>query len=493
MELQVKFEIPETLEIPEIDEIPETLEIPEAVEMPEEMDFVNGLETGFSFDEGGEEDSDDLGSLLESLGAEGDEDVREISNLLDKAERDEPIVDIMDSVPPEINDEVPEESPGRGKRKKKERVKKEKKERVKKEKKPRRSRKNQEIQDMAESLSGEDSESIDGILESMQSETGEAMSGETAVGEKKQGFWGKLLNSLTQEEEDKEDPADLISDENGAIMEQLDKEEQSKGKGRKKKKADNKKGKGKKAADAGDDDELEEAPDSKKKKKKEKKPKKEKPPVTVEELLPGKKLSLKKILPIVLVALVFCAAYVLVSNLYIGHVNKQRAEEAYYAGDYMESYALLFGQDMNESQELIFHKSELYLQMERMKGNYQRLVMEGKDLEALDYLVQFICRREEFYLKAQEWGSLDVVEQTFTGMAELLKVNYGLDETRAREIAALESDVDYTIALMNVLDEAHGTGTTEEKVEGEEKPAPYEDLLPEEEEMSDTEFVDTME
>lgn len=477
-------------------------EIPEAPEQPEEAEFDPFLaitepehEAVLSVDESEAEDQDDLGSLLESLGAEGDEDVREISDLLDKAERDEPIVDLMDSEPVVAGDETEKEAPQKGKRQKKERVKKEKKVRVKKEKKPRRSRKNQEAQeaqDAADSLPKEPDGSIDSILDSMQQGTEAVLTGESAGGEKKQGFWGKLLNTLTQEDEDAQDPADLISDENGAIMEQLDKEEQDKNKGKKKKKADKKKGKDKKAADAEDDEELEEAPD-KKKKKKEKKPKKEKPPVPVEELLPGKKLSLKKILPVVLVALAFCAAYVFISNLYIGHVNKQRAEDAYYAGDYLECYGLLYGQDMNESQAVIYHKSELALQMERMKGNYLRLVQEEKELEALDYLVQSICRKEEFYLKGQEWGCQDMVEQTFTGMAALLEANYGLGEARAKEIAALKSDVDYTIALMNVLEDAHSPAAADGEAGGQEQPASYEDLLPEEEEISDTEFVDTIE
>lgn len=461
----------EEAEIPEIPEEAEA-ELPSAASRQES-------ETEFSAGEG--EEDDDLGSLLESLGAEGDEDVKEISDLLEKAEKDEPIVDMMDSLPPESNEEVEESSSKKGKKKKKERV--------KKEKKPRRSRKKQEIQDMADSPAEGASGDIDSLINGMQQETETAAPEETTAAEKKQGFWGKLLNTLTQEEEDAEDPADLISDENGAIMEQLDKEDKSKGK--KKKKAD-KKGKGKNAADTGEDEELEESSNDKKKKKKEKKPKKEKPAASVEELLPGKKLSIKKILPVVLVALVFCSAYVIVSNLYIGHVNKQRAEEAYYAGDYLECYGLLFGQDLNESQALIYHKSELALQMERIKGNYQRLMLEGKELEALDYLVQSVCRREEFYLEAQEWGCLDMVEQTFTGLIGLLNANYSLDEARAMEIAALQSDVDYTIALLSVLEESHSPGPAGEEAGEQEQPTPYEDLLPEEEEIPDTEFVDTI-
>lgn len=480
---------------PELSEVPEMPDTSEEAEMESLLDMgdveaVSAIDDGEELepvaDEGEEADMDDLGSLLESLGAEGDEDVREISELLDKADRDEPIVDMSDAEPTEVGGEAEEVPSKKRKRQKKERI---KKERVKKEKKSRRSRKEQKTQEETESPAEGTDTGIDELLGSMQQETEETQLEEAAAEEKKQGFWGKLLNTLTQEEEEPEDPADLISDENGAIMEQLDKEDQ--GKGKKKKKADKKKGKGKKSADAEDDEELEEAPDTKKKKKKEKKPKAEKAPVAAEDLLPGKKLSLKKILPVVLVALVFCAAYVLVSSLYIGHVNKQRAEEAYYAGNYLECYGLLVGQNMNESQEVIFHKSELALQMERMKGNYQRLVMAGKELEALDYLVQFVCRREEFYLKGQEWGCQDIVEQTFTGMEGLLKINYGLDEIRAREIAALKSDVDYTIALLNVLEELHSPVSDEES-EGQQPSASYDDLLPEEEEISDTEFVDTI-
>lgn len=444
-----------------------------------------------------DEGADDLGSLLESLGAEGDEDVMEISDLLTKAEHDEPIVDITDSPFEEIDEET-EEQPKKGKKKKKERV---KKERVKKEKKHWWSRKKQGIQDIANSLPEEAVDNEDGISKVEKHEMDAILAMDTLQGQKKQGFWGKLLNALTQEEEEPEDPADLISDENGAILEELDQEEKNKPKG-KKKKAE-KKGKGKKNTKINEDEELdEEAPDTKKKKK-EKKPKKQKLPVPVEELLPGKKLPMKKVLSIVIVTLAFCVAYVVISHLYIGYVNKQQAEKAYYAGDYLECYGLLFGQDLNESQALMYHKSEINLQMERMKANYMRLVQEGKDLEALDYLVQFICRREEFYQKGQEWGSLDVVEETYSGMTSLLVANYGLREERAIEIAALPSDVDYTIALMKVLEEFHGagshgtgtvgSGTADMETEGQDQHSSLEDLLPEEEENSDVTFVDSIE
>ena len=68
--------------------------------------------------------------------------------------------------------------------------------------------------------------------------TGDVSPAESAAEEKKQGFWGKLLNALTQEDEEEEDPAALVSDENGAILEELDKEKKQP-KGKKKKKPKN--------------------------------------------------------------------------------------------------------------------------------------------------------------------------------------------------------------------------------------------------------------
>ena len=249
-----------------------------------------------------------------------------------------------------------------------------------------------------------------------------------------------------------------------------------------------------KAADPEADEEAEEAAAGKGKKKKEKKPKKEKAPAPVEDLLPGKKLPLKKVMSIMLTVLVFGVAYILVSHLYIDYVNKQGAERAYYAEDYMECYSLLFGQDRNENQELMYRRSELALQMERMKGNYRRLVMEGKDMEALDYLVQCVYRKESVYLQGQEWNCMDMVEETYTGMIGLMTANYGLSEERAVEIATLKSDVDYTLALIDVLKALESDSETEEGSEQQEPLISYEDLLPEEEENSDaTEFVDTME
>lgn len=467
---QVAFEVPE---IPDSEVIKETVaEMDEP--FPEEME------------------GDDLGSLLESLGADGDEDVQEISELLDKADRDEPIDDMVDSLmqgmpqdemyPEEdfSSDSTTEELLDGPKKKKK----KEKKERVKKEKKPRRSKKKQEVEEPADDSPKETDDLSEEDIAALLQEAGDALPDEPVEEEKKQGFWGKLLNALTQEEEEEEDPADLVSDENGEILKELEKEKKQ-AKGKKKKK-----GKDKKAAETDEDEDLEEDSDNKKKKK-EKKPKKEKPPVPVEEAIPGKKLSMKKVVPLVAVLLVFCLAYVMVSHLYINHANKQQAEKAYYAGEYLECYSLLLGQELNGNQELMFHRSELVLQMERMKGNYRSLLMEGNELEALDYLVQCICRRQDTYLLGQEWNSLDVVEEAYAGMLGLLAANYGLTEEQALEIAALKKDVDYTLALLEVL-EGIGARASDEEASQQEQPVSYEDLLPEEKEDADTTFVDTL-
>ena len=177
-------------------------------------------------------EEDDLGSLLDSLGADGDEDAQEISNLLDMAERDEPVDNVVDSLMQGLNQEVSQEEGysgddflgedaieellgSQGKKKKK------------KEKKPRRSKKKKGLQEIAVDMPEDATELSEDNTDLSQQETGN----ESAGGEKKQGFWGKLLNALTQEEEEEEDPSDLVSDENGEILKELDKEKkQAKGK-----------------------------------------------------------------------------------------------------------------------------------------------------------------------------------------------------------------------------------------------------------------------
>lgn len=457
-------------------------------------------------------EQDDLSSFMADLGEDSSEEVQEISDLLNKADHDEPVDDALEALLQGLKEEEtqdktysPEDLFGAGEveQQPEKPEKKKKKERVKKEKRPRRSRKSQEAPEEAASTPAEDVTG-GGTDIAGPGITAEEMSpaAEPVKAEKKPGLWKKLLDALTEEEEEE---VKTVSDENDAILQQMEREDRAKaGETNKKaaKKADKKsdkkedkkkKGKGDKAAGSGEDG-VEDG--GKGKKKKEKKPRKEKKekekPIVVEEETPGRKLSMKKVLPILVTALVVTVAYVIISQLYIGYVNKQKAVDAFYAGDYLECYELLFGQELNESQAVMYHKSELVLKMERAKMNYQTLLLEGKDLEALDYLVQFLCRYEEYRLEGQEWNSLDVVEETYTGMSGLLTANYGLTQAQAMEIAALEKDADYTLALLNVLEGTYGQEEPAEE-QPEDQSSAYEDLLPEELEDQDAVFIDTIE
>ena len=446
-------------------------------------------------------EQDDLSSLLQGLGEEEDEDVREISDLLNKADHDEPVDDAVAALLQGLNDDtIPDKSydadelfhgdetealPEKSSRRKK-------KERVKKERKPRKGRVRKESTEIAgsdaegnvEETNAETEVEIKGVI-LQQNEELDAIREKPA---KKTGFWGRLINALTEEDEEDNEPEKLISEENDAILQQMELEELNKIREKGDKKAGKKKKDKKKGKEQGDEV-VEGKPDKKKKEKKPKREKKIKPASTVEET-PGKKLPMKKVIPIFLAAIAITAAYVVISRLYIGYVDRQKAVAAYYAGDYLECYSLLYGQDLNESQAKMYHNAEMILKMERVKKNYQTLLMEKKDLEALDYLVQFLYGYEEYRLIGQEWNCLDVVEETHTGMTGLLTANYGLTEAQAMEIAALESDADYTRALMAVLEGTYGQKETAD--EQSTDVSTYEDLLPEEQEDQDTIFIDTI-
>ena len=68
-----------------------------------EPELTDPSEPDMTLPDNADGEDDDLGSLLESLGAEG----QELSNLLDRAERDEPVEDTVDSLMQDLNGELP--------------------------------------------------------------------------------------------------------------------------------------------------------------------------------------------------------------------------------------------------------------------------------------------------------------------------------------------------------------------------------------------------
>lgn len=240
----------------------------------------------------------------------------------------------------------------------------------------------------------------------------------------KKGFFAKLLDLFTEEDEEEEESDQLkLSDENKQILEEMDKNGKN---GKKKEK-------------------------KQKKEKKPKKPKKEKTKKEAAPAVPEKKLSPKKIIPIVVVCISLGAVILIVGNFLTEYMSKKSGREAYYAGDYQTCYQNLFGRELNETEQVMYSKSESILTIRMWLREYEVFVNEGSELEALDSLLQAVHDYPSLLDYATQWNVQDEVTSAFGEILNILSEKYQLSQEEAQAIADISDNVEYTKNVMLVL------------------------------------------
>lgn len=324
-----------------------------------------------------------------------------------------------------------------------------------------------------------------------------ADAGEREKKEKKNGFFARLFGGLLEEIPEKEEQEIDISDENRAIMEEVEKEEINPKKGKKKK--------GKKGAkDQSDEDGEESTKDDKKSKKaakkKEKQEKKAKKAEEKEFLQePPTKLPRKKVISIFAFCLTLLAMIIIGSLFIPSYLDRKEARKAYYNGDYESVYRLLSGENLSKSDAILYERSVLVLYFDNKLEAYQLYQSLGEEKEALNELLTAVAFYQKNTERANEYGALTEMQPGYEKILNLLQDSFQVSETEAVEIAQMEP-LDYNKALYRIL---YGTeftipemtqeqetsdrtssdsGQTDESQNG--LPAPeIEDPLPEENEM----------
>lgn len=299
----------------------------------------------------------------------------------------------------------------------------------------------------------------------------------------KGGLMNKIIKLLTEEEEEPENEDLMISDENQEIIKDLDKEKKAGGKKAKKAKKPAKK------------------KEQKKKAPKPPKPKKPKKVKEKEPYVPGKKITFRKALPILLLGATVGAVVFIFVNLATDFSVKKEAEEAYRDGNYAVCYQNLYGKKLDDEQAQMYGKSESILYMEQEYRKYDIVQKNGTRAEALDTLLQTVANYPAVFAYAAQWDAVAEVEEIYGRIVGILSDSYDLTEEAAKEIAAMGSSIDYTRAVNAVADgKGYGapSGGAQEQPEPESEPdeQPEEDTealpdeLPEEPDLGEDEFID---
>ena len=254
--------------------------------------------------------------------------------------------------------------------------------------------------------------------------------------EKKPGFFSKLLGALFTEEEDEEAVVvpeageTKLSDENAAILSEID-AEKDKGKGKKEKKKKEKKPK----------------PEKPKKEKKPKPAKAKKP----EEPDNSKHIPKKYIGRTVALAASILIALVVVGTILPGMMNMSDARKAYYDHDYKAAFLTMYGKDLNESDLKIYQRSRLLVMIDRKYESYQHYQAMGMEHEALDALLQGLKRYNDLEEEAKTLGVETEALSIRLKIIDALASVYGMGEAEALECLSY-SQADYTGKINAVLE-----------------------------------------
>ncbi len=327
------------------------------------------------------------------------------------------------------------------------------------------------------------SEGVDAALAKANAE--EDKDAKNAEPKRKQSFLARFLNFLTEEEEEEENENIKLSQENQDILNDLENEDKA-GKGKKGKK------------DKKDAKKAKEKPKKEPKPKKPSKPKKEKPVKETTPEPPGKKLSFKKMLPVFLVGISVGVLLFVFVNSSADYSDKRTARAAYYEGDYQTCYQNLFGKDLNETESVMFGKSESILYIRLWVREYEMFMGEGDRVRALDSLIQSVDRYPELYHYAGQWNAESEVAAGYATILNYLSGDFGLTEGEAQIIAAVRSDREYTKMVTAIANgktfENWNEPTRAEtpdngQVSSESTEEQLPDALPEEEELGDEVFI----
>ncbi len=442
----------------------------------------------FALEETGESD-EDLSALLAGMGH--DEDLSEINDLLEGADQgvspDDDMLAMLEGADDGgdssfdffENDEAAKEAESIRELTPEEIEARESGGKSKKEKKKRKKLFGKKKKESGEEAAAEEA---GGELEALLAETTEQEPEAEEAEEKKPGFFARLMNFLLESDEEDEDPlaaevlADsagetgTVTDENKALLEEL-KEEDKKGK----KKKDKKKGKKGKGGEEGEEGAEGEGEDSKKAKKKKKKEKKKKEEEETDLFAPPeKKLSKKKVITVFVFCGTIAACIVLLVSFLPNYTEKREAHVAYDHQDYAQVYDLLYGKELDEQDEVLFQRSNLILQMNRKLTSYENYGSLDMRLESLNALIGGVARYQAILPEAETYNVVGEVSDIYAQILDRLSADFGVSESDALEIIALEDDVAYSQRLEAIISGA---------VYSEDIPAGRQDVLPEEEEI----------
>ncbi|MBQ7725224.1 MAG: hypothetical protein IJT63_06395 [Lachnospiraceae bacterium] len=251
--------------------------------------------------------------------------------------------------------------------------------------------------------------------------------------EKKPGFLQKIIGALFDSSDDDEDEENAnhteATLENMQVIKEAEAEEDSKKKKKKEKKPKPKK----------------------EKKPKPKKPKKERKPV--DDGPPEKKIPRKKILAVVIFFASLTAMILFCLSIFpkAGYIKEGTAQ--YQRGDYDNAFRSMAGlKGLDEESQEIFDNTVTIMSLKQKLESFEDYDKQGKNLEALNALIEGVAYYEAHIDEAREKGIDGDFTEIYDKIMATLSEKFGVGNQRAAELSYISDRTTYTIALMDIAD-----------------------------------------
>ncbi len=168
---------------------------------------------------------------------------------------------------------------------------------------------------------------------------------------------------------------------------------------------------------------------------------------------PKKRIPPKKIAAAAAFGASVGGAVILAANILSTQGYLQKARNAYYDKDYKTVYQAMFGMELDEAKDegLIKARSEVIYKIQRRYDSYRINLKMGREMEALDALLQGIATYDYINADAEKYGVADEVDAVKETILNTLADKYNVDEAKARELINTEDALTYSIALSDII------------------------------------------
>ena len=147
-------------------------------------------------------------------------------------------------------------------------------------------------------------------------------------------------------------------------------------------------------------------------------------------------------------------ALVMTGNHLLTQGNAIRtAQERFDSGDYVGSYGALAGVKLGEGDQELYERAQTLAGVQEELDAYYPLMEVRKFDLALDCLVRTVGRADLHMPEAEEWGVTTQMNALITEATQQLKDQFNVTEEQARELYAINSRDEYSLALDQVLQE----------------------------------------